>query len=103
PRVVIHAANLHVGGGVQVATSFLEEVARLPLPPFRLEVLASSEVAAGLERLGVDCGRFDGFETLDVHGPWRGMAALRRRLAGADAVFTLFGPSYIVPKPRLSI
>lgn len=101
--VVINASNLHVGGGIQAATSFLQEAASLPPYGFRLCVLASSEVAAGLVRLGVDCSTFDSFEILDTYGIRRGLLALRKRLRGADAVFTVFGPSYVLPKPKLSV
>lgn len=101
--VVINASNLHAGGGVQVATSFLQEAASLPPSGLRLSVLASSEVAAALTRLGVDCSSFASFEILDTYGIRRGLSALRRRLRGADAVFTIFGPLYVLPKPGLSV
>ncbi len=96
--VVINASNLHGGGGLQVAISFLQEIAAMPAAQLRLAVIASSEVSTGLLRLGVDCSVFDRFEVLDTYA-WRGMSALRKSLRGADAVFTVFGPLYMIPKP----
>lgn len=82
--------------------SFLQEAAISPTANLRLSVIASTTVAAGLARLGVDISDFDRFEILDTYA-WRGMSRLRKRLRGADAVFTIFGPLYLLPKPRLSI
>ncbi|MEW9613621.1 glycosyltransferase [Shinella sp. S4-D37] len=102
PLVVLNASNLHAGGGVQVAISFLQEAAAMPAAGLRLSVVASTPVAAGLSRLGVNRSVFERFEILDIRA-WRGTAKLRKRLRGADAVFTIFGPLYLLPRPRLSV
>src|SRR5690606_31191019 len=101
--VVINASNLHTGGGIQVAVSFFQELAELPPPRFRMEILASTEISDAVDRIGLDRSRFAHFETFNTYGVFRGMNELRRRLSGADAVFLIFGPSYLVPKPRRSI
>jgi glycosyltransferase involved in cell wall biosynthesis len=100
--VLINATNLHSGGGVQVAVSFLKEVAALPQNSLRLSVATSSEVAAALDRLGIDCSSFQHFEILNTHA-WRGMLRLQKYFHDANAVFTIFGPLYTLRKPRLSI
>src|SRR5690606_22601337 len=54
-------------------------------------------------RLGVDCSAFDQFEVFNTYGIRRGARGLQKRLRDADAVFTVFGPLYLLPKPALSI
>lgn len=103
PMIVINASNLHNGGGIQVATSFLMELSQLDGPLPNIEVLASTEIAENLRRQPIDISRFASFEILDVHGMFRGIAALRKRIARADFVFTIFGPLYLRSKPRMSI
>lgn len=101
--LLINAANLHVGGGVQVATSVLSELGNTDWRGLTIRVLASTEVADNLRRLAFDPSTFAFFEVIDVFGPFRGARALQRRLRAADAVFTIFGPLYAWPKPKLSI
>lgn len=101
--IIINAANLHGGGGVQVAISFLDELARLEAHRSGLTVLASDEVAEGLSELGVDVSVFRSFEVVNSYGPWRGFSVLREKLKRADLAFTLFGPLYQIKKPNISI
>jgi glycosyltransferase involved in cell wall biosynthesis len=102
-RLLINAANLHTGGGVQVATSFLSELAHVDHRGLRIEVIASSEVVESLRRQGSDTAAFYSLEKLDAYGAFRGNGVLRRRLRDAETVFTVFGPLYVWPKPPLSI
>lgn len=102
-NIIINAANLHVGGGVQVAISFLDELSRLEAHRSALNVLASDEVAQGLSEVGVDVSVFRSFEVVNAYGPWRGFNVLKEKLKHADLVFTLFGPLYQFKKPATSI
>ena len=52
-NVLINAANIHGGGGVQVAASFLYDLIHHKSTPFKYEIIASSEVARNLETMGV--------------------------------------------------
>jgi len=99
----INAANLHVGGGVQVAVSFLHELASQPVQAARFAVFASSEVDAELKSLGCDVGRFQRYLAIDMHGLVRGSRALHRELDRFDVVFTVFGPLYRWSPPFRSI
>ena len=67
---LINTSNLHVGGGVQVATSFIGELTSMPTLPPGLVVWASSAVDANLrtipdmiQRFGLVTGLSD--HTLD--------------------------------------
>lgn len=93
-KVLINASNLHNGGGVQVATSFIYEMTRVSRKFDGLFVVVSSEVARGLELQDAQLDCFEGFEVVDVYGfggEWR---ALRRLMKGCEVVFTIFGPLY---------
>jgi glycosyltransferase involved in cell wall biosynthesis len=92
-RVLINASNLHVGGGVQVATSFIADIARLGAD-FPIVVWASSKVAANLKGLNVDIHGFEDFQVANSFGVRFLFSRLNKRLSGFDVVFTVFGPLY---------
>ncbi len=96
-RVLINASNLHTGGGVQVATSFIAELAEIldQLPGCDVTLYVSNAVDANLLSLGFVSKVFYKYEVFDV----RGLEALTKknsiRFQGFDLVFTLFGPLYL--------
>lgn len=98
--VLIDASNLHVGGGIQVAASFLDELAKLTREldsdvtwPSEIRVEASPEVMADLAS--------DTVQTLspiprDRHPTqWRSWIPRKRRF---DVSFVVFGPEYGYPR-----
>lgn len=95
--VLINAANLHVGGGVQVAASFISELAGLrdKIKSIRLFIYASSEVDANLAASGFDRGSFENYFVFDVYGLGALKSSVGKRFVGFDAVFTVFGPLYL--------
>jgi glycosyltransferase involved in cell wall biosynthesis len=126
PRVLISASNLHVGGGVQVAASFVNELAAMRsdgsapswLADSRIEV--SSEVAVNLDpttaaslpvkvidtrpwsvprwRLGQE--KFD--VSFAVFGPEYGWRRATRRIMGyADVTAVIPNPRGVVLPPKL--
>jgi glycosyltransferase involved in cell wall biosynthesis len=96
PRVLIDAGNLRHGGGVQVAASFLQEVATMsrsgthgPYPWLPgLIVEASEEVIANLSE---ETRRI--LRPRLVKGRWYRVKA-RWRQKELDVEFTIFGPAY---------
>ncbi len=92
---LINTSNLHVGGGVQVATSFIGELTSMPTLPPGLVVWASSAVDANLRKLGCDLSALPGYEVVNSHGLKLLRSPLERRLQVFDAVFTVFGPLYV--------
>lgn len=93
--VLINCSNLHTGGGVAVATSFLDCISRDANDGvFDIHVLCSTEVHNNLISLNVDLQFFSSYVVKDFYGIsalWKGLG---QRLKGFDAVFTVFGPSY---------
>lgn len=99
-RILINAANLHNGGGVQVATSFIMELSGMVerFPDFNFMVYASTEVDANLASSGFDKDSVSRYAVFDVYGIQTLKPSLARRFEGFDLVFTIFGPFYRLTK-----
>jgi glycosyltransferase involved in cell wall biosynthesis len=100
--ILINTSNLHSGGGVQVATSFIYELNRMNKYDFG--VVVSSVIYKELVNLGVCTNCFNSFVVLDA----KGITALfdykfQKMLSSHRVVFTVFGPLYSWKKPNKSI
>jgi glycosyltransferase involved in cell wall biosynthesis len=95
PRVVVDAGNVVRGGGIQVASSFLDEICRLRLeaePGRTWPWLATAELRVSPEVLA-NMRHPDARRTVVVDQrtrPW----SRKRPVAPADVVFEVFGPVY---------
>lgn len=88
---LIFAGNLHGGGGVQVASSYLHELSQLDLLDQPVDVVISTRVYEELCKLGSDmrCFRKVFISNYYAHQLWR-------RIPGSYQVcFVVFGPLYI--------
>lgn len=94
-KLLINSSNLHVGGGVQVATSVIGELTRLHELPHELTVWASSAVDANLRKLGYDLSVLPLYEVTNSFGLRLLRSPLARRLRDYEAVLTVFGPLYV--------
>lgn len=94
-KVAINAANLHLGGGIQVAVSFLQALLDGDFDVASLAVFASSEVDKNLRSAGADPGRFAHYQVHDVYGARAFVDSRLRQLDDYDVVFTVFGPAYL--------
>lgn len=92
--ILINASNLHVGGGVQVAASFIDEFLSLGGVGDDISIYASESVRKNLLRsdfFDSDCGLYNeinvnGFDLID--------RSFYYDLDRFDLVFTVFGPLY---------
>ena len=101
-RILINAANLHYGGGVQVAASFLNEL--IYLGEVDSNVIVSSGVHNELKSINAKVERFNSYY---VHNT-TGLSALIdlkfiNFIMSNRTVFTVFGPLYSWRKPKNSI
>jgi glycosyltransferase involved in cell wall biosynthesis len=104
PRFLFNAANIRVGGGVQVAVSVISEWIAIKenLPP-GLEIWASTKVDADLRKAGHDPSTLPRYRVLDVMG-FRGfLSRALNLLQRFERVFTIFGPMYSLVRPKFSI
>lgn len=96
-KLLINASNLHNGGGVQVATSFIAEIAEnSPISEdYDLHLYISNAVFENLKSTNVNLDCFEKLLIIDV----RGLGALKKdiykKFVGFDIVFTVFGPLYL--------
>lgn len=91
--LLINASNLHVGGGVAVATSFICHLSA-SIHASKTLIVVSSAVDLNIRSLGVDRGAFKAYL---VHNSYfvNSIATffLLRKLS-SPAAFTIFGPVY---------
>lgn len=102
-RMMINASNLHVGGGVQVATSFLYELSKNEALANKFSVIASTEVTESLMELNTRLNAFNRFQTINTHGLNLRSLLFLRSLRNYDVVFTIFGPLYVFNPSFVSI
>ncbi|MEZ9296890.1 glycosyltransferase [Vibrio splendidus] len=90
-KILINASNLHVGGGVQVAASFITEL--YELNRFDLSIVCSSKVQKNVAE-SIDCTKFNRFDICDVHATFRLSREQKDLFESYDVCFTVFGPFY---------
>ena len=91
---LINASNLHVGGGIQVATSLIEELSLLKSSEFKISVIASDEVNLNLLKLKTNLNSFDRYEVFNSYGISTFISGLYKKITNYDVVLTVFGPLY---------
>lgn len=103
-RMLINASNLHTGGGVQVAISFLYELSLMQNNKNTfIDIISSTEVADGLSRLNANTLYFDSYEVVNTYGLKAFFSRLNNRIKNYDLVFTVFGPNYLRVKAQKEI
>lgn len=103
-KALINASNLHAGGGIQVAVSFLYEIATIKNKDLScIHVIASSEVDSGLSRLNANTSVFGHYEVIDTQGLKAFFSKLNNQIKRYDVVFTVFGPNYLRVKAKKEI
>ncbi|MGI2168928.1 glycosyltransferase [Shewanella sp. MF05960] len=102
-KYLINATNLHVGGGVQVATSLIGELSRFDVLPDNLFIWVSSAVDHNLRELGYNIDRFENYQTVNSYGLKFIFSKMHKKMNDFDKVFTVFGPLYTFNKNFFSI
>ncbi|MEY0436504.1 glycosyltransferase [Providencia huaxiensis] len=104
-KLLINASNLHIGGGIQVASSFITELGELlNLIDERhdISVICSEKVYANLP-VNFDKTAFRKFNILNVHGIKQPPTEVKEQFKGFDVCFTIFGPLYFSPEVKYHI
>lgn len=104
-KTLINASNLHVGGGVQVACSFLTELSsflKLVEETYDISVICSERVYANLP-VNFDKTVFREFNILNVQGIKQPPKEVKEQFKGFDVCFTIFGPLYFSPEVKYHI
>jgi glycosyltransferase involved in cell wall biosynthesis len=90
-KILINASNLHVGGGVQVAVSFISELYNLGT--FDVSIICSSTVFKNLPSY-INFQKFNSFTINNVYGFSILTKKQKNLFSGYDICFTIFGPFY---------
>lgn len=104
-KILINASNLHVGGGVQVASSFIFELSLLLSYEFKeidISVLCSDSVFANLPK-DFNKNVFNNFIIYNIRGVKQPELKIKKLFSYYDICFTVFGPLYFKPEVRLHI
>lgn len=104
-KVLINASNLHFGGGIQVASSFISELSILlksNVEPFDISIICSQRVYQNLP-LGFDSSVFYQFDIIDIYGLSILSKKIKNKFNGFDVCYTIFGPLYFIPKVKKHI
>jgi glycosyltransferase involved in cell wall biosynthesis len=103
--ILINTSNLHVGGGVQVAVSFIDELSRSNHNLKLYDLWVSEEVYQNLLKINTDLKKFNSFEVINLQGIYSlfSIKLLYYILFKYKTVFTLFGPLYVMFKPKYHV
>lgn len=104
-RVLVNLSNLHVGGGVQVAVSFLEDLSKIvPLLDNNIlySVFYSTAVKENLS-LNFCSSVFENITEVNLFQAGFLSKEKRELFSGFDLCFTLFGPLYFKPRVKKHI
>jgi len=101
-KALINMSNIHSGGGLQVAISFVSELLKFRCKKFIYKVLISTDVASafGGDELKMSGWDFEVYDTYGIKTLW---SQLNKNQKNYDIVFTLFGPKYTFFKAKIDI
>ncbi|MAY56258.1 MAG: glycosyl transferase family 1 [Gammaproteobacteria bacterium] len=104
-RVLINASNLHTGGGVQVATSFINDLLgdRSRLADCIVSVYASDTVYENIDFQRINCDSLFTLKRFNVRGIESLKFGVSSEFQGFDLIFTIFGPFYTNQRVKHSI
>lgn len=104
-NILINVANLHVGGGVQVACSFIYEVSKIlkyQMTTDSVSIFCSEKIYQNLPS-DFDKLVFTQFEIINIYGASQPNSKVKEKFSGFDVCFTVFGPLYFKPKVKKHI
>lgn len=94
-RILINASNLHCGGGVAVASSFIHELSLLN-PSSDISVLVSSVVDKNIQQKSTATSVFSSYKVIDFYGLSSIWGGVGKQFEAYDLIFTVFGPAYFL-------
>ncbi len=102
-KIIINASNLHIGGGVQVACSIIEELYGSNTIGHEYLIIVSSEIYESISVKNVDSHDLT-LLIFDSHGFVGGLKNRKFLLScirkfKADVIYSVFGPTYLYRLP----
>jgi hypothetical protein len=104
-KILINTSNLHVGGGVQVAVSFIDELSKSKHNLNLYDLWLSTEIYDNLIEINSDLSHFNSIKIINYYGIMSlfSLNLIYKILFVYKTVFTLFGPMYVFVKPHKHI
>ncbi|MGL4830706.1 MAG: glycosyltransferase [Vibrio sp.] len=100
--VLLDASNLHHGGGVQVASSLIYEIAKINPSDFQVAVFASERVHNSLPN-DFDETVFFNYSIHNRFGFYKSTSTISKLSKQCDISLTVFGPQYSKLKSKIRI
>lgn len=102
--MIINASNLHIGGGVQVAASFIHELTAITQTSYKPTIIISNEVdrnrAESIRSTAEQRINCEVSDTFGIRSFWKNTKLFTGK---NKCVFTIFGPFYAIPFKTISI
>jgi glycosyltransferase involved in cell wall biosynthesis len=105
-KTLIFAANLHVGGGVQVAASLISEIGKnmkSEKSDLEIHVLTSTEVHDNIDHSSGLLQGFASYNVKNVYGLFSLFDLFSVDFSEYDLTYVVFGPFYSLLKPKLLV
>lgn len=97
-KILINAGNIHGGGAVAIACSFISYLSYNNFKE-KIGILVSTEVLRNLESMGIELSLFEAVIHADFNGLRALIEARKINFKEYSIVFTIFGPCYFkIPK-----
>ncbi len=100
--ILINISNIHGGGALQVAISFVSELLIFEQVNSGIKILVSSEVVEGLDQASFKSTLWD-IEVFNTYGIKTLWSKLNWVQTDFEVIFTLFGPKYTLFKAKKDI
>ena len=102
-NILINCSNLQGGGGVSVASSFIDCLSKESLKDFKITLLLSEKVYKNLLGLKVQFNKFDNVIVKNIFGIRSLFTNYRKFNKDMTLMFTVFGPIYILRRDFIHI
>lgn len=102
-NILINASNLHTGGGIQVAVSFIQELSLSNINLKNYDLWVSSEVDRNLAKIKINSNVFANYKIVNTYGFRLIFSKASYQILYYDLVFTIFGPLYLLIYPKVTV
>ncbi|MBD5329686.1 MAG: glycosyltransferase family 4 protein [Bacteroides sp.] len=92
-RILINISNHLVGGGLQVAESFLKECVKFPTNEYHVVYRSSLKEKLGIDKISAESFIFHELPDLKLHQLSDALSKLEKEI-NPEVVFSVFGPTY---------
>ncbi len=92
--VIINCSNLHKGGAVTVASSFIDCLSKKNYDDIRISLLLSEKVLKNINKSETNLSKFKNVKIINNFGIWMLFFNYFKHFKSIDIVFSIFGPSY---------